>query len=244
MNKCMRQYAEVLRLSDKLCIDHEFAPEFGLSKNLNLHRWRCLAYRRMGIYDKAAYVEKCLRATLQKCLESYGNDDGIPPNLLRSMGCAYNELDEYHTALEAYQLAIGAFAKSKEFISRDILHIQYRIALTYKNLGRYHEAKELLEMVLAKEQSVLSPSDREIRWTKEALNNLEEDWDELNEEKDRDEVDEEEDGSELDEEEGGCELNEEDRDGLNEEEEEEEEEDRDELDNDELDDTNRCTIAT
>ena len=199
------EYTEVLRLSDKICAEQEFVPELDLKDSLDLHTRRHKAYRRLGNHDRATHVKNSLQTTLKLCREFCSNNDSVPPALLGHMGDAYKELDEYDAALECYQLALEAY-KSKGSKLRKTLYCQYHIACTYANLGRYHEAEELLETVLAKQQSLLGPNHRELCWTKEELDAVrldiaaldqEEDGDESNEE-DRDEDWEEEDMDESD----------------------------------------------
>lgn len=198
INFWMSQHPEVLRLSDKICMEQEFVPEVDLAGNLQLHKLRYRAYQHMGNDDRAAHMKKSLQATLELCRTSYINDDGMTPNLLKKAGGAYATLGEYDTALEFFQLAFEAYRKSKGSGFITTLYCQYSIATTYARLKRYSEAKELLEMVLERQQSVLGPDHRHVRWTKEELDALR-----LNEdETDEDELDDNEfDENELDEDE-------------------------------------------
>ena len=180
-NERMSQYTEVLRLSDKICMEQEFVPELNLGDNLRLHSQRYSAYRIGGNHDRAAHMKKTIQATLELYRESYSNDHVITPHLLERSGEAYSALHEYNTALESFQLAFEAYKNLKGLNSRDTLFNQYKIASTYVRLGRFHEAVELFEMVLAKQQSVLGPNHREIRWTKEELDDLRLDEDEWHE---------------------------------------------------------------
>lgn len=172
INDWNSQYTEVLRLSDKIFMQQEFVPELNLIDNLQLHNLRHNAYLKMGNHDRAAHVEKSLQATLKLCRESYSNDDGISPRLLRERSFAYYNLGNYDKALESFQLACEAFKKSKGSNFSHTLFIQASIALTYARLGRYYEAKKLLEMVHAKQQSVLGPDHREVWWTRNKLEAL------------------------------------------------------------------------
>ena len=198
VNHWMYQYIEVLRLSDKICMEQEFVPEISLDRNLDLHIRRHTAYQYTGNHERAAHVEESIRATLKLCREAYSNDDGISPGFSIDFGDAYHHLGEYDTALKFLQQGFEAYKKSKCANLRRILYIQYRIAYTFRRLGRIHDAKDLLETVLAKQQCLLGPNHREVRWTKEVLDDLESDDNEFTEE-DGQELDEEEDRYGLDE---------------------------------------------
>ena len=193
VNEWMYRYTEVLRLSDKICMEQEFVPEMSLSRNLNLHIRRHRAYRRTGNHDREAHVEESIRATVNLCHKAYSNDDDISPGFSIDFGHAYTWLGEHATALKFFQLGFEACKNSKRSSLSLILYIQYRIACTFRRLGRIPEAKDLLETVLAKQQRLLGPNHRRIRWTKEALDDLESDDNELTEEDDEHELDEEED---------------------------------------------------
>lgn len=215
LNDWMDRYAEVVKLSDKICMEHEFVPELGLSRNLDLHGRRRFAHRRMGNHERAAQVEKTLQATLKKCHESHRNDDAMPSGLCKHVGEAYSQLGEDDKALEIFQLTLEKYQKSKGSNLRDTLYVQYKIADVWTDLGRYHEAKGLLEAVHAKQQNLLGPNHREVQWTKNSLDTLsfddsvlaEEDRYGLDEE-DEYKSDEEGNWNELDEEEDGYGLDE------------------------------------
>ena len=202
INSRMYQDTELLRLSDKICMEQEFVPELEVSRNLDLHTLRGSAYRRMGIHERAAQVEESLQATLKRCRESYSNDDGIPPHLCGKIGGAYYFIGEYDRALEFFQREFEADKKAKGPNHRSTLFAQYKIASACEGLGRYHEAKDLLEMVYAKQQSLLGPNHREVRWTKNRLDALRFDEYEMDEEENENELDEEEVANESDEEDG------------------------------------------
>ena len=215
VNEWMSRYTEVLRLSDKICTEQEFVPEIGLHRNLELHTRRHLAYRYMGIHERVAHMEESIRATLKLCHAANGNDDDISPTHLRELANAYCSLGEHDTALKFYRLEFESYKKSKCSSRGRILYIQYRIAWTFARIGRIREAKNLLQTVLAEQQSLLGPNHREVRWTKNALDALESDDEELIEEEYGHELDEAESryGSdegenerEPDEEESGYEL--------------------------------------
>ena len=193
VNGWMRRYTEVLRLSDKVCMEQEFVPEMSLRRNLDLHIRRRIAFLHIGNHERATHVEESIRATLKLCLEACSNDDDIPPEFRIDLGDAYHHLGEYDTALKFFQQGLEACKNSKCSNLSYILYIQYRIACTFRRLGRIHEVKDLLETVLAKQQRLLGPNHREVRWTKEALDALEFDDNELTEEEDGYELDEEED---------------------------------------------------
>ena len=215
VNGWMYRHTEVLRLSDKICMEQEFVPEMGLRMNLRLHIQRYSAYLHVGNHDRAAQVEETVRATLKLCHEANSNDNDTPPHLSSDIGDAYKLLGEHDTALKYYYLGVEAYQKSKCSNLRNILDIQRRIAWAYAALGRIHEAKDLLETVLAKQQSLLGPNHRNVRWTRKALGRLESHNNELTEEDDGRELDEEEDSyrsgegeseREPEEEEKECEL--------------------------------------
>ena len=193
INDWMCRCTEVLRLSDKICLEQEFVPEMSLGKNLDLHIRRRSAYLHMGNHDRAAHAEQSTRATLKLCHEAYSKDNDISPHFSTELGDAYYCLDEYDTALKFFHLGFDAYKRSKCSDLRSILYVQFNIAATFEGLGRIHEAKDLLETVLAQQQVLLGPNHREVRWTKEALDALESDDDELTEEEDGYELDEEED---------------------------------------------------
>ena len=172
INSWMYQHTEVLRLSDKICTEQEFVPELDLGNNLRLHITRRSAYDQLGNHERAAHVEKSLQATLKLCRELCSNDDRIPPHLYRDMGNAYYWLGEYDRALESFQQQFEEFEKSKGSKLSSKLHMEYKIASTYVQLGRYCEARELYEMVHAKQQNLLGPNHREVRWTKIELDAL------------------------------------------------------------------------
>ena len=205
VNTWLCRYTEVLRLSDKVCMEQEFVPEMSLSRNLGIHIRRHRAYRHLGNRERAAQVEESIRATLKLCHEACGNDDDISPTQSKDLAQAYDSLGEYDTALKFFHQGFEAYQKSKCSNIKDILFIQYRIARTFARLGRIDEAKDLLETVLAKQQSLLGPNHRRVRWTKDALDDLEFDDSELTEEQDGHELGEEEDRYGSDEGENGYE---------------------------------------
>ena len=192
VNDWMGRYTEVLRLSDKVCTEQEFVPELNLGRNLFLHTRRHSAYLHVGNHERAAHVEESIRATLNLSHETYDNDDDIPPGISIDLGDAYEYLGEYDIALKLFRQGSEAYKKTK-CSNRDILHAQYRVAWTFAELGRIDEAKDLLETVLAQQQSLLGPNHRNVRWTKNALDALESNDDQLNEEEVGHELDEEED---------------------------------------------------
>lgn len=192
VNDWMGRYTEVLRLSDKVCTEQEFVPELNLGRNLFLHTRRHSAYLHVGNHERAAHVEESIRATLNLFHETYDNDDDIPPGISIDLGDAYDYLGEYDIALKLFRQGSEAYKQTK-CSNRDILHAQYRVAWTFAELGRIDEAKDLLETVLAQQQSLLGPNHRNVRWTKNALDALESNDDQLNEEEVGHELDEEED---------------------------------------------------
>lgn len=194
INHWMDQGIEVLRLSDRICTQQEFVSELDLRGNLLLHLTRSSAYRRLGNHERIAHVEKSLRTTLKLCGEVCSNGR-IPPYLYKNMGYAYRRLGENDRALESFQLQIDAYNRSKKSKLSEKLHIQYQIASTYVGLGRYYEARQLFEMVHAKQQMLLGPNHRGVRWTKIQLDALGEI--ELGMEGDEAELDVEEDEDEL-----------------------------------------------
>ena len=179
MNGQMRQYTEVLRLSDQICKEHEFVPELNLVGNLILQCWRYLAYRHMGDEDKKVQLKETLRETLKICRESCRNDNDMGRDLLLFGGHAYYILGEYDTALESFQSSLKAIKNSKGSDSINISTTEAWIARTYKALERYHEAKELFETVLEKRQRVLGPDHPMTRETKSVLDTLTFDDDEF-----------------------------------------------------------------
>ena len=215
INEWMYRHTEVLRLSDKVCMEQEFVPEMSLRMNLRLHIRRCSAYLHVGNRDQAARVEESIRATLKLCHEAYSNDNDTSSDLLYDLGYAYLHLGEHETALKCFQQVFERDRKSKCPNLKNVLDVQYRIALAFEGLGRIDEAKDLLQTVLAKQQSLLGPNHRRVRWTRDALDDLESHNNELTEEEDGHELDEEEDSywsdegeseRELEEEENKCEL--------------------------------------
>ena len=56
INSEMVQYTEVLKLSDKVCMEQEFVPELSLAKNLINHRLRRFAYCIMDDHDRKAHI--------------------------------------------------------------------------------------------------------------------------------------------------------------------------------------------
>ena len=190
VNDWMCRYTEVLRLSDKICMEQEFVPELSLHHHLDLLIRRHSAFLHMGNQDRAAHVEQSIQATLKLCLESDGNGDNISPYKLTKLGEAYSYLREYDNALKFLQQGFEAYKKS-ESSNRSILFVQYKIATTFGNLGRIQQAKDLLETVLAKQQSLLGPNHRNVRWTKKALDKFEFYYDEFTDEENGYELDEE-----------------------------------------------------
>ena len=191
VNDWMGRYTEVLKLSDKVCTEQEFVPELNLGRNLFLHTRRHSAYLHVGNHERAAHVEESIRATLNLFHETYGNDDAIPPNISIDLGDAHDYLGEYDIALKLFRQGSEAYKKTQRS-NRDTLHAQYRVASTFAELGRIHEAKDLLETVLAKQQSLLGSNHRNVRWTKNALDALESYDGDLTAEEDGYELDEEE----------------------------------------------------
>ena len=215
VNGWMYRHIEVLRLSDKVCMEQEFVPEMGLRMNLRLHIRRYSAYLHLGNHDRAARVEESMRATLKLGHEAYSNDNDTCSGLLNALGDAYQHLGEHENALKCFQQVFETYKKPKCPNLKDVLDVQYRIAFAFEGLGRIHEAKDLLQTVLAEQQSLLGPNHRSVRWTKDALDDLEAHNNELTEQEDGHELDEEEDSywsdegeseRELEEEENKCEL--------------------------------------
>ena len=104
--------------------------------------------------------------------ESQNKDNEKSGRLQYVNGNVHAEMGDYDAALKNFQLAFEAFKKAKGPNHSMTLHVQYRIACTYENLGRYHEAEAVHEIVYAEQQRVLSPNHIHIRWTKNRLDNL------------------------------------------------------------------------
>ena len=82
INSEIGQYTEVLKPSDKVCMEQEFVPELSLAKSLIIHRSRRFAYCIMDDHDRKAHRKKSFWTTLRLCGDSYSHDDGIPSHLL------------------------------------------------------------------------------------------------------------------------------------------------------------------
>ena len=140
-NANLIRYTEVIRLSDKLCMEQDLIPELDLHDNLYIHRLRHAAYCHIGDHDRKAAMEKRLQATLKSIGESCDNHNGITSNVLFERGCAYYTLGEDDMALESFELALKAFERSQCSRFTEVSRAQFCIAWTYEALGRYHEAK-------------------------------------------------------------------------------------------------------
>ena len=171
-NEQMSQHTEVIRLTNKICMDHGPVPELDLADNLFIRRMGHRAYCQIGDHDRKAAMERCLRGTLERFHSSYSNHNGIPVDFWYKCGCANHSLGEYETALESFELALKAYERSERTKSLVILNTQRWIARTYEKLGRHHEARVLYETVLAKEHSILGPDHPFTRDTKRYLENL------------------------------------------------------------------------
>ena len=172
INNRMCQFPEVIRLTNKIHMEHGWVPELDLAGNLLIHHMRHGAYRQIGDRDGKAASERCLRETLNLSGESHSNDDRIPPCILESYGYAYYTLREYETALKFFELAIKARKRSKRPQFTAISRSQYWLAMTNEALGRYHEAKVLFETLYAKRQTILGPDHLLIRMTRCRLDDL------------------------------------------------------------------------
>ena len=171
-NYSLGQNAEVLRLCGKIFIGQDSVPELDVKHNLGLQISRSSAYRCVDDHNKAAHTKKYLQAALKKYHESHSNDDCKSLYVQFLIGRAYNELGDYDTALESFQLALEAYKKLNGPNDTMTLHTQYWIAGVYDMLGRFYEAKELYEIVYVKQQRFLGPNHSYTRWTKAALESL------------------------------------------------------------------------
>lgn len=172
INRELSQNIEVLKLCDKMCMGQDSVPELNFDENLQIQGFRFEAYRFAGDHDKADHMKHCIQATLKLYHESHSKDHGKAPHVLLKIGRAHDDLGDYQTALEAFQLAFDAYSKANGPSHIQTLHSQYWIALTYERLGRYQEAKEILEMIYPRQQRVLRPNHRHIQWTKRELDAL------------------------------------------------------------------------
>ena len=171
-NARLDRYTEVIRLSDKLCMEQDLIPGLDLNENLYIHRLRHNAYCHIGDHDRKAAMEKHLRATLKFIGGSCDNHNVISPHVLFERGCAHYTLGEYDMALEFFELTLKASERSQCSRFTNVSRAQFRIASTHEALGRYHEAKELYEKLYAKQHSILGPDHPETRDTKRCLDNL------------------------------------------------------------------------
>lgn len=163
----LRQYTELSSRCDEFFMGQGFAPDLDIMTNMEIQRYRVIAYRQTGDRDKLVRMKKCLRATLKLYDESNSKNKEQPLYSLEGVGHAYYNLDEYDTALKFYHLALETY---KEIDSlKMILKTQYHIARVYNDLSRYSEAKKLLEVTLAEQQRVLLPHHRDIQCTETFL---------------------------------------------------------------------------
>lgn len=171
-NFLLRRDTEVLKLCDKMYMGQDSVPELDFEQNLEVQRHRFEAYRFVGDHDKAVHMKHRMQATLKLYHEFHSKDYGKAPHDLQQIGYAHDVLGDYQTALEVFQLASDAYSKANGPSHYWTLHSQYWIATMYTRLGRYQEAKELLELTDARQQRVLRPNHWNIQWTKEALEEL------------------------------------------------------------------------
>ena len=172
LNWLMNQHTEVIRLTNQIYIEHGSVPELDLDENLDVNCMRHRAYCQIGDHDGVAAMETCLRGDLEKVRQSYSNHNDMPTEILYQYGCVNHSLGEYEIALQSFELALKAYERSKETKYLMFLDIQEWTATAYMDLGRYHEARALLELVYAKEKSILGPDHRGTRDTKCLLDNL------------------------------------------------------------------------
>lgn len=169
INHELSQHSEVLKLCDKMCIGQDSVPELGFDKNLRIQSFRLVAYRFVGDHDKAVHMKHCIQATLKLYHESHSKDHGKAPRDLLEIGYAHDDLGDCQTALEFFQLAFDAYSEANGPDYQMTLHSQFWMASMYRDLGRYQEAKELLELTYARQQRVLRPNHRNTQLTKQAL---------------------------------------------------------------------------
>ena len=172
INHQMCQDTEVIRLTNKVHMDHGSVPELDLADNICVHRVRHRAYRQIGDHDGEAEIERYLREHLKRFYQSYSNHNGIPAYDLYQRGCAYHTLGEYKTALESFELALKAYERSGQAMSLAFSYTQGWIATTYQDLGRHHEARPMFETVYAKQESICGPDHPDTRATKRCLDNV------------------------------------------------------------------------
>ena len=171
-NGKMYQHTEVIRLTNRIYMEHGSVPGLNLADNLFVHRMRRRAYCQIGDHDGDAAMEICLRGALEKVHQSYRNHYDMPTDVLYECGCVHHSLGEYETALEFLEPALKTYEGSKEKRSLDFLNTRWCIAKSYEKLGRHQEARVRYETLLAKEQSVLGPDHPNTRDTKRCLENL------------------------------------------------------------------------
>lgn len=58
INNRMHRYTEMLRLSDKICMEQEFVRELNLKKDPRLQCSRYYAYHRMDDHDRETHMKK------------------------------------------------------------------------------------------------------------------------------------------------------------------------------------------
>ena len=161
---------EMLRLCDEICEGHDFIPDLVADDNLIIQSIRGSCYRRLGDRCKAAYMNKCLQATLKlhqkspehNCYRAYYLCEG---------GRTHAYLNDHDTALDFFNLALNSYNKSGHLISAII--VQQEIAESYIHLGQYSEAKELLEITLIELQRTShTEKNEDVEWTKTLLDRI------------------------------------------------------------------------
>ena len=170
---------ELLRLSDKICMEEDLVSEIDLKDNLHLHNSRYSACLATSNHERAAQAKRRLQETLKMCCEFYSKKSSVSSYFHEHMGNAYALLGEYDMAVEHFQLGFEV-CQSEGVRLKSTLYFQYRIACQFRNLGRYYEAEELLETVYTRQQRLFPSNHREIRWTKKKLDRVRLDIDALN----------------------------------------------------------------
>ena len=167
---------KALQLCDNSFMGDDSAPEIPIEIQPCMQYYRLKAYILEGDLEQVKYTAERLRISLKPFLETNGRKYVKNPAFLALIVAQEHQDDDIR--LEFYSIAIKKHrkgliqAKSDHEKLRYILELQTQLAQEYENLGRYQEAKDLLEKTLAEQIKVLPTDYEEIRSTRRQLNRL------------------------------------------------------------------------
>ncbi len=131
-----------------------------LRNNLATHRWKA------GDWPTAATELQKLVTERMKSHGPYHRDTVATRHALSGVLIDLQDFDGAAAELDEVIEGMRQLAGPKH---HDTLHRWYELACVYERMGRYHQAAEALQAILADQLMVLGDSDQAVTTTKEAL---------------------------------------------------------------------------